>query len=93
MAGKEPGDPEKLVQVVIDLVKGEGAAAGRDLPLRIPLGTDAVNAIRKKCVDTLKILEDWSALTVSTDYATKSQNAADEIVKKVRSMEAVPASA
>jgi len=65
---KQPGDPEKLVNVVVDLIKGEGVAEGRDVPLRVPLGVDCYDGVKRKCEETLKILEDWKSVTRSTDF-------------------------
>ena len=65
----QPGDTRKAVERMIDVVKGEGMAKdhGGELPLRMPLGTDGLNAIREKCLSTLKICEQWEHLIVSTD--------------------------
>ena len=65
----QPGDPKKAVERMIDVVKGEGMAKdkGGELPLRMPLGTDGLTAVRQKCLDTLKICEDWESLITSTD--------------------------
>ncbi|TGJ80698.1 hypothetical protein E0Z10_g8068 [Xylaria hypoxylon] len=40
IVGNEPGDAEKGVAIIIDLVKGTGVAAGKNIPLRVPLGSD-----------------------------------------------------
>ncbi|KAI1455154.1 NAD(P)-binding protein [Annulohypoxylon moriforme] len=63
----EPGDPDKAVDRMIDLVKGTGAAAGKTVPLRVPLGTDGWERIKGKCEETLKICEEWEELAKSTD--------------------------
>ncbi|KAI0886910.1 NAD(P)-binding protein [Annulohypoxylon maeteangense] len=63
----EPGDPDKAVDRMIDLVKGTGMAAGRTVPLRVPLGTDGWGRVKEKCEATLKICEDWEELAKSTD--------------------------
>ncbi|KAI5863628.1 hypothetical protein GGS23DRAFT_604674 [Durotheca rogersii] len=65
--GHEPGDADKAVDRMIDLVKGTGAAAGREVPLRVPLGTDGWLRIKAKCEDTLKICEAWEDVARSTD--------------------------
>ena len=63
----QPGDPRKLVERIIDVVKSEGMAEGKAIPKRLPIGRDAMGAIKKKCEDTLKLCESWEALITSTD--------------------------
>ncbi|KAH0828727.1 hypothetical protein J3R83DRAFT_3138 [Lanmaoa asiatica] len=41
VAGKQPGDPAKAMNAVVDVVRGEGVAAGREWPLYLVLGKDA----------------------------------------------------
>jgi hypothetical protein len=65
---QQPGDPAKGVQRIIDVVNGENEAAGKEFPTTLALGPDAVDAIRKKCSDTLKLLEEWESLSSSTNF-------------------------
>ena len=64
----QSGDPKKGVDIMIDLVKGEGAFKGKEVPERLPLGKDAVDIIRLKCEKTLKILNEWEGVSSSTDF-------------------------
>ncbi|KAI8272748.1 hypothetical protein K4K60_011899 [Colletotrichum sp. SAR11_57] len=66
--GTEPGDPEKAVERMVELVRGEGMAEGREVPLRVPLGTDGWGRIKKKCEDMVKVCEDWEDVAKSTDW-------------------------
>ena len=66
--GNQPGDPEKAAERMVDVVRREGMAAGKEIPLRMPLGRDAMDQVRNKCLNTLKILEEWEPLIVSTDF-------------------------
>ena len=60
--GNQPGDPAKAAAVVLKLV-------GMDRPpLRIALGSDAVNAIGAADRERLDELDRWRALSLSTDY-------------------------
>lgn len=59
--GKQPGDPVKGFNVMIDIVRGEGFAKGKTVPLSILLGTD--------CYNQVKGMEDWKELTCSTDFS------------------------
>jgi hypothetical protein len=55
----QDGDPVKFVELVLDLVRGEGVAKGREMPFRLPIGSDAYEDIKGKCEETLKIMEEW----------------------------------
>ncbi|KAI0149144.1 hypothetical protein BJ166DRAFT_57422 [Pestalotiopsis sp. NC0098] len=67
IVGNEPGDADKAVKIMIDLVRGTGVAAGREIPLPVPLGTDGWSRIRAKCESTLKICDEWESVAKSTD--------------------------
>lgn len=67
--GNEPGDPRKAVERMIDVIKGEGMAAGKTMPPRLPLGTDGLKVMRDKCQATLKLCDEWEELITSTDIA------------------------
>lgn len=58
----QPGDPDKLAQAFIKLVDS------REPPLRLPLGSDAVQVIKDKNEAVKKELEKWEALSLSTDF-------------------------
>ncbi|EAW12183.1 putative short-chain oxidoreductase [Aspergillus clavatus NRRL 1] len=66
--GRETGDPRKGVARVIDVVKGENAARGKAWPNLLPLGGDAVDALRGKCLDTLRMLDEWKDVSTGTDF-------------------------
>lgn len=72
LVGNEPGDAKKAVERMIELVKGTGMAAGKTIPLRVPLGTDGWTRIRAKCEETLKICDDWEEFAKSTDIEKSS---------------------
>ncbi|CCT75341.1 related to ketoreductases [Fusarium fujikuroi IMI 58289] len=62
-----PGDPEKAVARMIELVKGTGVAEGKTLPLRVPLGSDSWSRVKSKCEETLEICREWEELAKSVD--------------------------
>lgn len=62
-----PGDPDKGVAAMIDLVKGTGLAAGKAIPVRVPLGSDSWAAIKKECEDMLAICAEWEEFAKSVD--------------------------
>lgn len=68
--GNQPGDPRKLVERIIDVIKLEGMAAGKALPPRLPMGRDAMAPIVEKCEATLQICKEWENLITSTDIET-----------------------
>ncbi|KAI0470466.1 hypothetical protein GGR56DRAFT_668205 [Xylariaceae sp. FL0804] len=67
IVGNEPGDMDIAVDRMIELVKGTGMAAGRTVPLRVPLGSDGWGKVKAKCEDTLQICEDWHEVASSID--------------------------
>jgi NAD(P)-dependent dehydrogenase (short-subunit alcohol dehydrogenase family) len=64
----QPGDPIKLVEMVLDLVRQEGIAEGKEIPFRLPLGSDCYNDVKAKCEETLELLKKWEPMIKSTDY-------------------------
>ena len=68
MQGTQRGDPSKMVAKVVDVVKGVGVAKDKEMPEMLPMGADAVQAIRLKCERTLKMLQDWQEVSCSTDF-------------------------
>ncbi|KAK5062655.1 hypothetical protein LTR84_004728 [Exophiala bonariae] len=68
--GKQPGDPQLAVQRIVDVVRREGVLHNvENLPLRIPLGSDAVEIMRRKCEETMRLLDDLALFAKSTDFA------------------------
>lgn len=68
MNGNQPGDPKKAVEIMLDVVKGEGVAEGKVMPERLPLGMDVLATVRKRCVNHLSICNEWEDLIRSTSY-------------------------
>jgi hypothetical protein len=67
IVGNEPGDAAKAVSITIDLVNGTGVAAGKTIPLRVPLGSDGWERIRVKAENMVKICDEWEGVAKSTD--------------------------
>jgi len=67
ISGKQPGDPDKAMNIVVDVVKGEGCAGGREWPLYLVLGKDVEADIRHKCAKVLKHLDDWNDVVRGVD--------------------------
>jgi hypothetical protein len=66
--GFQPGDPKKGVDRMIDVLKQEGAAQGRPLPFRMPIGPDALAIVREQCHALLKTCDEWEDVIASTDF-------------------------
>lgn len=65
--GNQPGDTVKLVDIIIDVVKGEGVAEGKSIPRSIQIGTDCYNGVKEDLTKRLEILEEWRDVSTSTD--------------------------
>ncbi|KIJ30730.1 hypothetical protein M422DRAFT_36444 [Sphaerobolus stellatus SS14] len=67
--GKQPGDPQKAVNIIADIVRGEGCAVGKRWPDVIVLGEDAENDIRSRCQQVLARLDDTEWKDVARQVA------------------------
>jgi hypothetical protein len=61
-----PGDPLKAMDVLADVVRGEGKAEGKPWPLYLPLGKEAEEAIQSKSKIMQKVLDIWGAIIRDT---------------------------
>jgi len=59
---QQPGDPVRLAKALVDLANAENP------PLRLPLGSDCVEAIEAKNSFVAQELEAWRAVSLSTDF-------------------------
>ena len=64
----QPGDPKKATKIIVDIVKGEGVAEGKEIPERIPLGVDCLATMRKRAVANLTICNEWEEVIRSTNH-------------------------
>lgn len=60
---------KKGVERMVDVVRGEGMAAGKEMPKRMPLGKDSLATVKERCLDTLRICEEWSEIIESTNWS------------------------
>ncbi|KAG6909214.1 hypothetical protein DXG01_001521 [Tephrocybe rancida] len=67
-SGQQPGDPLKGVEVLADVVRGEGVAAGKPVPAVLSLGSDCYKVTKTACEDTLARLEEWKKVSFSSDF-------------------------
>jgi NAD(P)-dependent dehydrogenase (short-subunit alcohol dehydrogenase family) len=68
IAGNENGDPKKAMEVVVDVVKGEGVAKGKSWPGLLVLGEDAERDVRAKCTKTLQIVDEWRDVSCGVNF-------------------------
>jgi NAD(P)-dependent dehydrogenase (short-subunit alcohol dehydrogenase family) len=61
--GVQEGDPAKAAEIIIGLVHGA------ELPLRLPLGAEAVQRLRTSYRTNLGLLERWADTARSADFA------------------------
>jgi len=66
--GKQPNDPDRGMEIVVDVVRGEGRAAGKPFPLWLALGVDAVQGIRAKASRIVESLDVYQDLSVASGY-------------------------
>ena len=62
--GSQPGDPAKAAAAILT------ALAATDPPLRLPLGSDAADAVRANLDHAQSEFQTWEHLTRSTDFPT-----------------------
>jgi NAD(P)-dependent dehydrogenase (short-subunit alcohol dehydrogenase family) len=62
MAGKQPGDPVKAAVAIVAAVEGDMS------PLRLPLGTDAVEGIRKKLAQVSSDVDRTEKVAAATAF-------------------------
>ncbi|KAJ4171095.1 hypothetical protein NW754_007239 [Fusarium falciforme] len=62
-----PGDVTKGANAIVDVVKGEGLAAGKTWAVRVALGSDGLGLARQRCEEQLKLIDAWEDLSSSTD--------------------------
>lgn len=63
-----PGSAPDMVSKVIQIVKGTGVAAGREIPLRIPFGSDCLAEMLGKLEQLRKTYKEWENVANSTDF-------------------------
>lgn len=62
LSGSQPGDPQKLVQILADITQME------EPPLHLLLGPDTYELVTQKRAEEDQEFERWKELTMSTDF-------------------------
>jgi NAD(P)-dependent dehydrogenase (short-subunit alcohol dehydrogenase family) len=63
IAGQQPNDPTRVAEAIIEVVDAD------EPPLRLPLGEEAVQAIREKLDGQRRDLDAWEQVSVTTAFA------------------------
>jgi hypothetical protein len=66
--GNEPGNAVEVVSKIIQLAKGVGIGEGKEIPLRVPFGSDCLKALKEKIAHLNGVLEEWEDVARSTDF-------------------------
>jgi len=69
LAGSEKGDPSKAMDLLVDVVRGEGKARGREWPLWLFMGRDAYRDVRNKCNKVLDSLDAWEDVATDLEFS------------------------
>ncbi|KAI2641718.1 NAD(P)-binding protein [Hypomontagnella submonticulosa] len=64
----QPGDVKKAAKVIVDVLTQTGVGAGKEIPMRLVLGRDALDVINDKIESTKKVIKEWESVIVSTDH-------------------------
>ncbi|KAI0490929.1 estradiol 17-beta-dehydrogenase [Xylaria cf. heliscus] len=68
MDDNQLGDVNKGARVIVDVLTQTGVGSGREIPVRLVLGSDAMQAIKNKINATHTLLKEWEDIIVSTDH-------------------------
>jgi len=60
-SGKQPGDPVKAARAILAIIESQTP------PVHLLLGSDALRLVRQKLTALGKEMEQWEAITRSTD--------------------------
>lgn len=68
--GRQPGDPKRAAQGVVDLAKAQNLTQAQvdSLPLRIPFGAEAVGVMEAKAKSSLDQLSGWEEFARRMDF-------------------------
>jgi NAD(P)-dependent dehydrogenase (short-subunit alcohol dehydrogenase family) len=66
--GTQKGDPDKAMEIVVDIVRGEGVARGREWPGMIILGEDAERELVAKYTRVIALAEEWKDISRSCNF-------------------------
>lgn len=68
IAGHEKGDPAKAMELLVDVVRQEGRAAGREWPMWLVMGRDAYVDVRAKTDKLLATMKAWEDVATDLEF-------------------------
>ncbi|KAH9947207.1 NAD-P-binding protein [Amylocystis lapponica] len=68
LAVQARGDPTKAMALLVDVVRGEGPARGRPLPMWLFLGNVTYTFVRQKCEQWTRALDEWEDVAKDLDF-------------------------
>lgn len=68
LSGKEKGDPAKAMELLVDVVRGEGRAYGREWPMWLFMGADVYRDVRAKCDRVQQALAEWEDVATDLEF-------------------------
>ena len=68
ISGNERGDPSKAMELLVDVVRGEGRAYGREWPMWLFMGRDVYRDVRSKCDRVLNTLDEWEDVATDLEF-------------------------
>lgn len=72
MIDNEPESPKKVVELMIDVLKSEGQAAGKTVPKVLPIGMDARLAMTCRMAKEIVAFRLWQAVISHTSFSGPS---------------------
>ncbi|KAH8697514.1 hypothetical protein BGW36DRAFT_341555 [Talaromyces proteolyticus] len=64
----QPGDVQKGIKIMVDIITGTGVAEGKTIPGRLVVGSDAYEMVRSVCDNHIKTFDDWKNIIIQTDH-------------------------
>ncbi|CCM01679.1 uncharacterized protein FIBRA_03743 [Fibroporia radiculosa] len=65
---KAPGDPVKAMELLVDVVNGEGKAAGKKFPLYLPVGNATFDAARAYWQNLSQTMDEWEDVAKNLNF-------------------------
>lgn len=66
--GNQPGDVNKCAKLIVDVFTGVGVGEGREIPARLPLGSDTLEVVRANIERSLTMIREWEDVAKLADY-------------------------
>lgn len=76
-----PGDLAKAAMRIVEVIRRDGMAAGRQWAVRVALGSDGMNSVRQKCEEQLKLVDEWKDVSYSTDRDEQEHVTTNQMLK------------